>query len=118
MSSAGKGGRSQDSIPITLGVGRADLFCGMCVCVCVFGGGCPFCRVEEVVGKGKKDTDTSPPGLREIPTSLFFSHVTASTGLRLELPTLSAPCSRPDEARSYVLWDPVGVGFLLGERRI
>lgn len=68
-------------MPVKLGVGGADQFCG------VFFLGCPFCRIEDAVRKGKKDTDISSPGLRERPTSLFFSHVIASTGLRPELPT-------------------------------
>lgn len=47
------------SIPITLGVGRADL-------LFFSGAGGPFCSTEEVVRKGRKDTDPSSPGLREI----------------------------------------------------
>lgn len=44
------------SIPITLGVGRADLL------LWEGAGG-----IEEVVRKGREDTDPSSPGLREIP---------------------------------------------------
>lgn len=91
--------------------------------------GSPFCSIGEGVMKEKKDTSWILGLLAQgrwperdgFPTSLYFSHVIARTGfLRLELPTQlqSAQCCRPDEVRSYAFWDPVGVGFLLGERGI
>lgn len=43
---AGKGMRSDVTIPITLGVGRANLF-----------EEAPFRTIEELVRKGKKDID-------------------------------------------------------------
>lgn len=58
MSSAEKGGRSHFySYNVGGGKSRPAFF---------LGGGGPFCSTEEVVRKGRKDTDPSSPGLREI----------------------------------------------------